>query len=100
VQVIRFSPQDATSLSRQGANKLAGSGLGHFGAFLRRPGRDKDYLWGRLDGADRIMRLLQVEAPEAKPVQEAIVAEEAREGEVNTRVLDELRAYLAQAGSC
>jgi hypothetical protein len=33
-------------------------GLGHFGAFFSRPGRERDYLLGRLDGAERLVGLL------------------------------------------
>ena len=32
--------------------------LGHFGAFFSRPGRENDYLWGRLDTAERLIVLL------------------------------------------
>jgi hypothetical protein len=98
IQVIRFSPNDARSLSDKGAKKLAGSELGHFGAFFSRPGREKDYVWGRLDGAERVMRLLEAEPGEARPVQEAIVAEEARDAEVSARVLDEIRPCLEPGG--
>jgi hypothetical protein len=30
----------------------------HFGAFFDRAGREKDYLWGRLDGAERLIGLV------------------------------------------
>ncbi len=30
----------------------------HFGAFFDRAGRENDYLWGRLDGAERLIGLL------------------------------------------
>jgi hypothetical protein len=32
--------------------------LGHFGAFFDRGGRERDYLWGRLDAAERLIKLL------------------------------------------
>ena len=32
--------------------------LGHFGAFFSREGRENDYLWGRLDTAERLIVLL------------------------------------------
>jgi patatin-related protein len=62
ISVIRVSPDDATRLFDQGQNpgyqKLAGVSLGHFGAFLDRSFRTNDILWGRLDGAERIIRCL------------------------------------------
>jgi patatin-related protein len=38
--------------------KLAGLQLGHFGAFLKQGWRANDWMWGRLDGADRLVRTL------------------------------------------
>ncbi len=38
--------------------KLAGTKLGHFGAFLDRRWRLNDIMWGRLDGAERIIQVL------------------------------------------
>jgi len=62
VEIIRVSPEDADSLipERDPAthqllrSKLAGTRLGHFGAFLDETWRRSDILWGRLDGAERI----------------------------------------------
>ena len=67
VSVQRFSPLDASCLAavdHQGklkddkSAKLDGTAVRHFGAFFDRPRRENDYLWGRLDGAELIMRLL------------------------------------------
>jgi patatin-related protein len=59
VEVYRMSPQDATLLDGHGEGKhLAGKGLFHFGAFFSRRGREGDYLWGRLDAAERLIKLL------------------------------------------
>jgi Protein of unknown function (DUF3376) len=62
ISVIRVSPDDATRLLNQadhpGSPKLAGVSLGHFGAFLDRSFRTNDVLWGRLDGAERLIRSL------------------------------------------
>ena len=61
VDVMRISPQDATSLIREpmqgktGRRKLAGTTVHHFGGFLDRRFRVNDILWGRLDGAERII---------------------------------------------
>jgi hypothetical protein len=38
--------------------KLAGLQLGHFGSFYKRSWRANDWMWGRLDGADRVVRTL------------------------------------------
>lgn len=61
VEVVRVSPEDALSLvgTRERArHKLAGNALAHFGAFLDRGWRMNDILWGRLDGAERIISTL------------------------------------------
>jgi patatin-related protein len=67
VEVIRISPEDATSLINerevlensaspsQARHKLAGVSLHHFGAFLDRTWRLNDIMWGRLDGAERLI---------------------------------------------
>jgi patatin-related protein len=58
VEVIRISPNDAQALSSAGDRKLCGSALMHFGAFFDRTWRKNDILWGRLDGAERIISAL------------------------------------------
>ncbi|HEX8920195.1 MAG TPA: DUF3376 domain-containing protein, partial [Pyrinomonadaceae bacterium] len=83
VEVIRFSPDDATALIDEmnltagkdmktednkkaepfKCSKLAGEAFGHFGAFLNRQWRMNDILWGRLDGAERIIRTLLPDRP-------------------------------------
>lgn len=59
VEIIRISPEDADSLISErdtGCYKLAGTSLGHFGAFLASVWRKNDILWGRLDGAERMIK--------------------------------------------
>jgi patatin-related protein len=62
VEVVRISPIDAIALydpaRRGGEGKLAGTGLHNFGAFLDVRWRRNDMLWGRLDGAERILAAL------------------------------------------
>jgi patatin-related protein len=63
VEVTRISPKDATSLidendKKESRRKLAGTTLRNFGAFLDRGWRQNDLLWGRLDGAERIITTL------------------------------------------
>jgi len=58
VDVFRVSPEDATALINERTTKcrkLAGTSLAHFGAFLEERWRKNDILWGRLDGAERII---------------------------------------------
>ena len=69
IDIIRISPEDAKQLIDEretGCHKLAGSALGHFGAFLARQWRQNDILWGRLDGAERIIAALLPESPVAQ----------------------------------
>jgi patatin-related protein len=60
IEVVRMSPRDARLLPPldPGKAKLSGVGTMHFGAFFSRPGRERDYLWGRLDAAERLIGLL------------------------------------------
>lgn len=62
IEVVRFSPIEAKKLSDEGPRKLVGTGLHHFKAFFHRRGRETDYTWGRLDGAEQIIALLAKEA--------------------------------------
>lgn len=62
-------------------NKLAGTTLGDFGAFFERKFRENDILWGRLDGAERIVSVLLQSNPElrdhvTKQAHRAILIEE------------------------
>ncbi len=58
VEVARLSPRDVTLLSSPEESKLKGASFHHFGAFLTRPGRENDYLWGRLDAVERLVSLV------------------------------------------
>ncbi len=59
VEVIRMSPRDTDLLEVRGRKeKLDGIGLGHFRAFFKRQYRENDYLWGRLDAAERMIGLV------------------------------------------
>lgn len=61
VDVLRISPVDAVGLVQETADtepdrrKLAGTAVAHFGAFLDERWRRNDVLWGRLDGAERLI---------------------------------------------
>src|SRR5262249_12150614 len=39
-------------------SKLAGVQLGHFGAFYRQSWRVNDYIWGRIDGATKLVQAI------------------------------------------
>jgi patatin-related protein len=63
VEVVRISPEDAPSLINESSRterrrKLAGTALAHFGAFLDERFRRNDIMWGRLDGAERLISAL------------------------------------------
>ena len=94
--IIRISPEDAKALINEretGCHKLAGTALGHFGAFLDPLWRKNDILWGRLDGAERIITALLPDEPKLARMligeaHVAIVHEAiARLGEIETRHL-------------
>jgi len=83
VEVIRISPEDATTLINErrerknsadgvGRRKLAGTALHHFGAFLDRTWRQNDIMWGRLDGAERLIISLLPD-PADKGVREEMI---------------------------
>lgn len=62
VEVARVSPADAISLideeKQAGRRKQAGTALANFGAFLDRRWRLNDVMWGRLDGAERLIHTI------------------------------------------
>lgn len=62
VDIIRVCPEDAPALVpddvQERRTKLKGLAVVHFGAFLDRDWRVSDLLWGRLDGAERIITAL------------------------------------------
>jgi len=106
VRVYRVSPEDASALMQEKAggprDKLAGRTLMSFGAFLDENWRRNDMLWGRLDGAERLITILlanQVEAEEcAKFIRRAhtdILWEEILQGNGDAvcRLLSNVRAH-------
>ena len=80
VDVFRISPEDAPSLINErgpgsdGRQKLAGNALFHFGAFLDRVWRENDIMWGRLDGAERLITSLLPD-PDFQEVREKLIGE-------------------------
>jgi hypothetical protein len=86
VRVDRISPVD-TVLLRNGAHvaRLKGAEFKHFAGFLSRSRREHDYLWGRLDAAERLIDIVSDAA-----------AMEGALGKTDIRVLkrDAFRAIL------
>jgi patatin-related protein len=86
IRVDRISPVD-TVLLRNGAHatRLRGAEFKHFAGFLSRSRREHDYLWGRLDAAERLIDI----------VSDAAAMEDAL-GKTDIRVLkrDAFRAIL------
>jgi Protein of unknown function (DUF3376) len=64
IPVAQFSPLNATALTpppdkgETNGVKLKGIPVHHFAAFFQAKYRENDYLWGRLDGAELILRML------------------------------------------
>lgn len=97
IDIYRLSPDDAVLLGRRTAlDKLVGAKAAHFGAFLSRPGRESDYLWGRLDAGDRLLDMLDLGTGGAKSLFAAIVAEERAAGLVRPSILAEREADIAK----
>ena len=72
IDVFRVSPLDATALIEESdepqkrVRKLAGTTLGNFGAFFERKFRINDIMWGRLDGAERVIAALLPSNPDLR----------------------------------
>jgi len=111
VSVQRFSPLDATCLKavdgdgepkQDPSAKLDGTAIDHFGAFFKQPWRENDYLWGRLDGAELVMRLLSRQSKAAAdltgPLRSALEAILDTERDGLSHVGPVVRALTAQAG--
>jgi len=107
VEVVRFSPEDVKLLrapDQQGERptaeeKLAGVAAGHFAAFFSRDKRENDYLWGRLDTAERIVGLLLGATPPPALCQrafKAILDEEEPELTTIRGLFEHLRGQLTQ----
>lgn len=57
IDVMRVSPED-TDLLKCIDDPLAGADLAAFAGFLKRSSRENDLLWGRLNGAERLVDLI------------------------------------------
>jgi patatin-related protein len=95
VEVIRISPEDAPNLINErsdsrGRKKLAGTKLGNFSAFLDAAWRVNDIMWGRLDGAERLIKSMLPDDKD-KAVRDALTRE------AHQTILTEELAPAAQA---
>ncbi len=97
IGVTQFSPVAAGALRPPDGAKLKGTSWHHFGGFLAADWRENDYLWGRLDGAELILRTLRAaghpEVPEPSTAglltpEEAAAAAGPRLGLALGRILD------------
>jgi len=97
VSVVRVSPLDTHRLqaAHTAAEKLHGVAIGHFGAFFRRRWRENDYLWGRLDGAERLLWLIgDTGDVGAKEAFAAIAAEEGPALAKAQALVERVRQYV------
>jgi patatin-related protein len=106
VDIVRMSPRDARLLKPLDPKnpKLSGVGVMHFGAFFSRDGRENDYLWGRLDGAERLIGILlgpdasaEDKAAWTKKAFGAIVAEEEQALPRARALVEHARSFSGQA---
>ena len=62
IRLIQFTSKGTVTIDElqrsSPMDKLAGVELAHFGAFLKRSWRANDWMWGRLDAAERLVMLL------------------------------------------
>jgi patatin-related protein len=65
ITVAQFSPLTAMALPTPDGGKLNGVSLHHFGGFIDASWRENDYLWGRLDAVELLLRLLRSTVPGA-----------------------------------
>jgi patatin-related protein len=93
VDVFRVSPEDAKNLvderaSDPDATKLAGRAVMSFGAFFDETWRRNDMLWGRLDGAERIISALLQENDDDTKEARAFLINEAHLGILNQEIAE------------
>lgn len=98
-RVRRRIPKVRPRLDKDGKprpqDKLGGVKIVHFGAFFSRRWRENDYLWGRLDGAERLLWLIE----EANGVAEkeafgAIASEERTNLRKAKKLIRQIDAYV------
>jgi patatin-related protein len=91
IDIHRISPNDAHARSSDvtiSGGKLKGQALGSFGAFLDKTWRHNDILWGRLDGAERLIEIVLPGLDAATRALQSALIDEAQE--------EIVREFLAQ----
>ncbi|MGK5110699.1 MULTISPECIES: patatin-like protein [unclassified Geodermatophilus] len=83
IGVAQFSPLAAGALVPPEGGKLKGVSLHHFAGFVKPEWRENDYLWGRLDGVELVLRTLYT-AGSARPAVADTAPPESQEAAVRT----------------
>jgi patatin-related protein len=107
IRVDRISANDVRMLGiGKAEQRLKGIALAHFGAFFSRKDRENDYLWGRLDAAERLIDILFDSArgeikrqdidlhPYKKRAFLAILDEESNHLKVSSALIQELKEQV------
>lgn len=98
IGLFRFSPDAATDWVRKSsAAKLAGEKAGHFAAFFSRLWRANDIMWGRLDGAELLTKLVVREAALAQPGPDGELTEACYPAVVQAALEQRRRLILAES---
>jgi patatin-related protein len=93
ITVSQFSPLTAMALPTPEGGKLKGVSLHHFGGFIDASWRENDYLWGRLDAAELLLRMLRSSGPGHEQAVPADAAQAA--AQAGPRLKGALSAILA-----
>lgn len=116
IRLAHFTADERVTIDLAGRDdpdeKLAGVQLAHFAAFLKRSWRANDWMWGRLDAAERLVRLLDeasghqltrtgrldhhlraVEAAVLRDLLPVVAAEIDTDGDVGANVPEEARTF-------
>ena len=99
VKIVRISPLDSHHVPAppQPPKKLVGAKQGHFGAFLSdRGGREHDYLWGRVDSAERLIGMLVRRTKREDETSAEAEAREAQEDEMVDKWTDHVCAAILE----
>jgi predicted acylesterase/phospholipase RssA len=122
IRLMQFTSKGSVTIDRlqrsAPIDKLAGVELAHFGAFLKRSWRANDWMWGRLDSAERLVVLVDTMLGNrltdegrlrtvTRTIQAAILREELptvlaeieKDAELGGRVSDEGKAFCAAVRS-
>jgi patatin-related protein len=96
IEVVRISPLDGDP-GLLPPKQLMGVGVHHFAAFFTRKAREHDFLWGRLDGAEQLLRMVApgIDASWYRRAFEAVLDEEGPSLTTIEPVIQELRGKVS-----